>query len=112
MQAFRDPAIDAVDEGRKRNTVAGAKRLAERVQLARIDLRQSRQQRGRALLELQGITAEQRQRPRDAALGGLHRLAQRRIVRGEIAATCRATALSGSIARLSARCTEGASGWP
>src|SRR6266568_1025785 len=42
MQAFRDPAIDAVDEGRKRDAVAGTERIAERVQFARIDLRQAR----------------------------------------------------------------------
>ena len=75
-----DPAIDAVDEGRKRHPVAAAKRVAQRMQFARIDLRQRRQQRRGALLKFEGIAAEQRQRARDAALRSLRRLGQRGIV--------------------------------
>ena len=44
-QAFAHPAIDAVDEGRQRRPVAAAKRVAEGVKLARIDLAAGSQQR-------------------------------------------------------------------
>src|SRR4051812_40801315 len=79
-QLFADPAIDAVDEGRQRHPVAGAQRLAQRMQLARIDLRQRRQQCRGPLLQLQRIAAEQRQRTRYAPLRGIGRLRQRRII--------------------------------
>src|SRR5438445_3311468 len=57
-QLFSDPAIDAVDESRQRHPVAGAQRLAKRMQLARIDLRQRREQRRGPLLQLQRVAAE------------------------------------------------------
>src|SRR6202008_3278080 len=36
--ALADPAFDAIDEGRKRRAIAEGKLLAERMQLARVDL--------------------------------------------------------------------------
>ena len=80
VQAFADPAIDAVDEGRQRHPVAAAERVPERMQFARIDLRQRRQQCRGPLVKFDGVTTEQRQRARDASLRSLRRLRERGIV--------------------------------
>src|SRR5437899_321904 len=83
-QLFGDPAIDAVDESRQRHPVAGAQRIAQRMQFARVYLRQRRQQRRGSLLQFQRIAAEQRQRAGHAALRGIGSLRQRRIIGGDV----------------------------
>src|SRR6185295_14289087 len=79
-QLFADPAINAVDESRQRHPVAGAQRIAQCMQFARIDLRQRRQQRRGALLQLQRVATEQRQRAGHTPLRGIGRFRQRGII--------------------------------
>src|SRR5438132_5028698 len=65
-QPLRDPAIDTVHERPERDPITESKRIAQRMQLARIYSRQSFQERRGALMQLERGATEQVQRTRHA----------------------------------------------
>src|SRR3569832_2529829 len=74
------PAIDAVDKGCQCNLVAAAECVTKGMQFARIDAWQASQQCRGLVVKLDGVAAEQCQRPRDASLRRLGGLDQRSVV--------------------------------